>query len=65
MSHAQKKRKIKEAEPEPKRKSQNIIRQKPKIYERSLETDFSVVESGDFTKLRSHCAAISVDCKIQ
>lgn len=48
----------KEAEPKPKReKSQSIIRQNPKIYRRSLKTDFSVVELDDFIKKSL------VDCK--
>lgn len=39
-------------------KSQSIIRQNPKIYRRSLKTDFSVVELDDFMKKKS-----LVDCK--
>lgn len=38
-------------------KSQSIIRQNPKIYRRSLKTDFSVVELDDFIKKSL------VDCK--
>lgn len=43
--------------PSQERKSQTIIRQKPKIYWRSLKTDFSVVELDEFINF------LCVDCK--
>lgn len=67
MSHAraaEKEAERQEAEPKREReKSQNIIRQNPKIYWRSLKTDFSVVELDDsinsFSPSRSPPALIA------